>query len=560
MELSEEDLELLEKVYLGQDVTIWKGRVKDSRAEVIIKILTTISRSELETLRKEVEFMKKLEHENIVQIYSWFYKEIQRKYEIWIVMENCTDGDLGKLIYEAKFKNQLFEEEVLLTMMKQLVTVFAYMQKKGFAHRDIKPQNIFLSENKVIKIGDFGSSYEIGNRQIDERTLQGTPAYLSPLCREVLGEYLKGGIPYVRHNVIKSDVYSLGMTFITLCDLDSVNSLIHEDLEVLQQRITERISQLSYSDRVKEIIAKMTFVKEDQRLDFVALEREYFSERPVLDPFKTNSKLEKNVCRKDFQRIWNCLDDVFSLSAEERKLCYYKVNFREELLISYLKNLCEILNEELIDRVCLIMPKIKKSYNVKVSVLGVICNLCNANLENPIKVCCAFYHEDCLSHLSGNPCTKCKTPINLREHFPLNCELCHNPICRKPRINSSHNVCVKCRPDPVFELVCQNPNCESQNQIATELTFTCSVCRTAVCSICKSLPHPSKSCKTAKISSLLKCYNCRELTQRQPNTQFYFCETCKGLLCFICNNPHETNQHDYTTLHKQCLTYFESSN
>ena len=75
------------------------------------------------------------------------------------------------------------------------------MQAQGLAHRDLKPQNIFLTLSKSVKIGDFGS---ISWNPSEFGELLDTPYYLSPLPKQTL---LTSQVA-VQHNSFKSDVYS----------------------------------------------------------------------------------------------------------------------------------------------------------------------------------------------------------------------------------------------------------------------------------------------------------------------------------------------------------------
>jgi serine kinase len=89
---------------------------------------------------------------------------------------------------------------------KQLVKAVRYLHLNGIAHRDVKLENIFLSENGDIKLGDFGYSrpvkraYYMNSNFLEANTFCGSKAYAAP---EVIR-----GIPY---NPLKTDVWSLGV-------------------------------------------------------------------------------------------------------------------------------------------------------------------------------------------------------------------------------------------------------------------------------------------------------------------------------------------------------------
>jgi serine/threonine protein kinase len=93
------------------------------------------------------------------------------------------------------------------------------IESNNIFHRDIKPENILLMnvESLAIKISDFGVSRQlIEDRSTIQGTLVGTPVFLSPA---LWSEFEKGNfqlenIGKVQHNIEKSDVYSLGITFL----------------------------------------------------------------------------------------------------------------------------------------------------------------------------------------------------------------------------------------------------------------------------------------------------------------------------------------------------------
>jgi NIMA (never in mitosis gene a)-related kinase len=82
-----------------------------------------------------------------------------------------------------------------------------YIHEKRILHRDIKTQNIFLSSNGTIKLGDFGISKVLENSVSSAKTVVGTPYYLSPEACE--------NQPYNS----KSDIWALGCVLYELCTL-----------------------------------------------------------------------------------------------------------------------------------------------------------------------------------------------------------------------------------------------------------------------------------------------------------------------------------------------------
>jgi serine/threonine protein kinase len=109
-------------------------------------------------------------------------------------------------------KKQLFYTEIeLINILKDLIKTFAQLQRMNISHRDIKPQNILVfNEKHGYKLADFGEAKELLSNGIvtNKQTLRGTELYMSPILFHALRskQYLK----YINHNTYKSDVYSFG--------------------------------------------------------------------------------------------------------------------------------------------------------------------------------------------------------------------------------------------------------------------------------------------------------------------------------------------------------------
>src|SRR5262249_4757322 len=89
-----------------------------------------------------------------------------------------------------------------LNWMKQLATGLSFAHKRGVVHRDIKADNIFITEEGDLKIGDFGLA-RLAEGRVRTRSVHGmgTPAYMSPeLCRGEIQDQ-------------RSDIYSMGILF-----------------------------------------------------------------------------------------------------------------------------------------------------------------------------------------------------------------------------------------------------------------------------------------------------------------------------------------------------------
>ena len=116
-------------------------------------------------------------------------------------MEYCHCGSLGSFIRNG---NRL-SESALRDIMACCLMGLTYLHAKKIIHRDIKPDNLFLSEQGVIKVGDFGLAAQLNSSASRRSVVCGTSLYMAP---EV----------YTDGAQLKSDVWSLGISIIEMTE------------------------------------------------------------------------------------------------------------------------------------------------------------------------------------------------------------------------------------------------------------------------------------------------------------------------------------------------------
>ena len=120
---------------------------------------------------KEVAILKKLHHDNIMNLYETF--ESGKHY--LLVTELCPGGDLLNYVR----RRRKLDEMTTKFFFKQLVNACIYCHKKGVVHRDIKLDNILLDHKGNVKLGDFGVSRQVKKGEVLKDQC-GTPAYIAP--------------------------------------------------------------------------------------------------------------------------------------------------------------------------------------------------------------------------------------------------------------------------------------------------------------------------------------------------------------------------------------------
>ncbi|NWX23231.1 NEK5 kinase, partial [Aegotheles bennettii] len=196
--------EIIKKIGEGSfgKIFLAKGKVDNERCVIKEINLTKMPVKEKEASQKEVILLFKMKHGNIVT----FYASLQEKNKLYIVMEYCDGGDLMQRIKMQH--GMLFDENQILSWFVQISLGLKHIHDKKILHRDVKAQNIFLSNNgKVAKLGDFGIARQLNSTMEFAHTCVGTPYYLSPeICENR---------PYNN----KTDIWSLGCVLYELCAL-----------------------------------------------------------------------------------------------------------------------------------------------------------------------------------------------------------------------------------------------------------------------------------------------------------------------------------------------------
>ncbi|CAE7189439.1 CPK2 [Symbiodinium sp. CCMP2456] len=133
----------------------------------------------LAMFRKEVELLRSLKHPNIVRVWDVY----ETSHYLYVVMDLCRGGELFEMINEM---DRLSETDTAV-IAKQLLGGIDYMHSKGVMHRDIKAENVLLTEwspTAVVKIIDFGIAARFQRGEMFDK-ISGSPQYMAP---ELVGQ------------------------------------------------------------------------------------------------------------------------------------------------------------------------------------------------------------------------------------------------------------------------------------------------------------------------------------------------------------------------------------
>jgi NIMA (never in mitosis gene a)-related kinase len=164
--------EIIQEMGRGAFSTVYKIK---SKSDNTIYCLKKINIKKTPDRKNEVNILSKLNHPNLVKYISSYEDEEG----IYIIMEFCIYGDLYSLLHIVKKKKVYVNEEIIWDIAYQCLLGLEYLHSNQIIHRDIKLLNIFMSKNKIVKIGDMGMSKILDKKEM-KLSRVGTPLFLAP--------------------------------------------------------------------------------------------------------------------------------------------------------------------------------------------------------------------------------------------------------------------------------------------------------------------------------------------------------------------------------------------
>jgi len=172
------------------------------------------SETYFEDIKREIAIMKKLLHPNVLRLYEVLDDPHVNK--MYLVLEYMKKGDLINVLQERDTSNKDKEEHQnkvtplpeaeLWNIFRQVIAGIRYLHYQNIVHGDIKPQNLLVSEDGVVKIADFGISKMLHGSSQKLADAVGTPAFMAP-------ELCKGGVTFSGQ---LADIWAIGATMFML--------------------------------------------------------------------------------------------------------------------------------------------------------------------------------------------------------------------------------------------------------------------------------------------------------------------------------------------------------
>lgn len=245
--------EIIEKIGSGGMAVVYRGKDKKLDRYVTIKVLREefIGDEEfIERFRSEACSAARLSHPNIVRVY-----DVGEEGKINYIVMEYIHGDTLKTAIRKKAP---FDSRSTINVAIQIASALSQAHKAHIVHRDIKPQNILVGTDGVVKVTDFGIARAArATTMTTTANAAGSVHYFSP-------EQARGG--YVDE---KSDIYSLGITM-----FEMITGVLpfqgNNSVSIALKHINEELPDIrqynpNCTPSLEGIIKKATMKKADER-------------------------------------------------------------------------------------------------------------------------------------------------------------------------------------------------------------------------------------------------------------------------------------------------------
>jgi len=250
---------------------------------------------------KENQLMVTLKHPKIVGVYASYFSPDEDTFVG--VTELCEYGSLFEFFKKRRTEKKKIPEEIIHVIMIDLLEAIKHVHSKNWLHRDMKSDNVFVSSDGHVKLGDFGTARPLNPPKMD---FSGTDVYMSP-------EMFKDFTAYAA-----TDLWGIGIILLEGCGVlhDIIEDFknVRDHIELIPSMIHE-----SYSDELKAVIIDL--LKEDYRnrptstdlLDRVRLPQDFDREAELKFHFSPIDKTAKKLQLSGSNNIFNQdldLDDM----------------------------------------------------------------------------------------------------------------------------------------------------------------------------------------------------------------------------------------------------------
>ena len=242
-EIIDDRYKVLECLGEGGMAIVYKAHDLINDRDIALKMMkkeTAANKVNLNRFEREARAAASLNHQNIVKVVN-----VGTYNNLPYMVNEFVNGQNLRQVLDVRGKFSFLEAT---DIMYQLCSAVMYAHSHGVIHRDIKPQNIFLTSDGTIKLGDFGiATFQNASHVTRSEVIVGSVHYIAPEVAD--------GCPAT----IRSDVYSMGITFFELItgrvpfDADS-------QVQVAMMQIKEKFPNIKkFNPKTPDIIEKIIY-------------------------------------------------------------------------------------------------------------------------------------------------------------------------------------------------------------------------------------------------------------------------------------------------------------
>ena len=312
---SRPNYKIIEKLGQGSFGSAYKVKNEENEDIFVIKkiLLEGAKGNQLKEIKNEAQVLSSINSENIVK----YFESFEDKESFNIVMEYCDRLDLGKYIKGHKICKKSVEKQVIYHIILEICNGLKEIHNKKLIHRDLKPDNIFLTSDSKIKIGDFGLAKQLNQKNQYAKTQAGTILYMAP-------EIING----VKYNN-KVDIWALGCIIHELCTLnvcfegESINEVINKIIGCKHEKIDQKVYGADMQNLI-DLLLKIDYKKRPDIDEVIKMVKKYLgnsnSER-LIEILNEDEVYEKFIIEKNIEDSINQVN----LTILSRELKYSKI-------------------------------------------------------------------------------------------------------------------------------------------------------------------------------------------------------------------------------------------
>ena len=294
--MSLNDFEIFQNIGHEENSSLLKVKRKKDGLIYLLKTVAfqSLDKSEKQSAINEIKIVSSLSHPNINQFKEAFFDKLSKSLNI--IFEFPQNGNLSNKINYAIKNGMYMEECVIWNVLVQILNGVNYLHKKGIIHRNLKSKNIFLNNQKLVKISDFEASCVVENNKMITGQV-GTPFFTAP---EIWNEE-----PYN----YKCDIWSIGCIIYEMTSLtlpfkgDTIESLYENIISKNFKPIPD-----FYSEDLKKIISFMLIFDPSERpstdllLNYPRIKEELAKVKDIYKKYQIN-KNSRNIQNRNNLQI-----------------------------------------------------------------------------------------------------------------------------------------------------------------------------------------------------------------------------------------------------------------